>query len=97
MVKRTGGFRRKTRNKLQTRPRDRGKIKLKRLLQEFQPGERVRIMQEPSSHRGMPHPHFKNLTGTVIRRQGNCYVISIMDGNKEKTLISTAVHLERMQ
>ena len=88
MVKRTGGPRKKTRHKLQKKPRTRGKIKIRKILDTFKAGERVRILQEPGAQRGMPHPRFKNLIGVVIKKQGDAYIISIKDGNKEKKVIS---------
>ena len=95
MVKRTGGPRKKTRRKLSKKPRTRGKIKIKKMLQTFEAGQKVRIIQEPSAQRGMPHPRFKNLVGVVVRKQGKAYLIKIKDGNKEKEVISTSIHLER--
>ncbi len=96
MAQRQGGFRRKTRYKLQKRKRERGKVNITRVLQEFNAGDRVRILQEPAVHKGMPHPQFKNLVGKVIRKQGKSYVIEVKDSNKLKKIISAGVHLRRI-
>lgn len=96
MTQRSGRFRKKTRHKLRKHPRDRGKVSIRKLLQEFNVGERVRIIQEPAVHKGMPHPRFKNLVGTIVRKQGRAYVVAIKDKNKPKEVISAPVHLERL-
>jgi len=96
MVQRTGGFRKKTRKKLRKKPRTRGRVHIRKELDTFKAGERVRIMQEPSAQKGMPHPRFKNLVGVVVKKQGKAYLIKIKDGNKEKGVVSTSIHLERL-
>ena len=96
MTKVTGGYRRKTRHKLRKRPRDRGKISTSRLFQEFKIGEKVRIMQEPAVHEGMPHPIYKNKIGTISEKRGNSFIINIKDGSKTKHLISSPIHLTKL-
>ena len=95
MVQRQGGYRKKTRHKLQKRARDRGKLPVTRIMQEFKIGDRVTIKQEPSVHKAMPHPRYKNKMGKIIERRGESYVVEIMDSNKRKELISAPVHLAR--
>ena len=96
MTQRTGGFRKKTRQLFRKHPRDRGKIKINSILQEFQVGERVRVMQEPSRHKGMPDPKYRNRVGTIIAKQGKAYMIKVKDINKEKQILSKPEHLIRM-
>lgn len=91
-----GGFRRKTRHKLQKRKRDKGKVTLTRILQEFKTGDKVRVMQEPAVQGGMPNPKFKNSIGAVIGRQGKSYIVELLDFNKVKRVISAGVHLKRV-
>jgi large subunit ribosomal protein L21e len=97
MVTRMGGFRRKTRNKLSKRPRERGKISIRRTLQEFKQGDRVALNAEPAQQSGMYHPRFHGKNGLVTERRGECYCVVIRDGGKEKTLIVHPVHLRRMK
>lgn len=97
MVSVTGGYRRKTRHKLRKKPRDRGKISASRLFQEFKVGERVRISHEPAIHKGMPHPRYKNVVGTIVEKRGNAFVVDIKDGKKTKQLISNPVHLVKLE
>ncbi len=96
MTTRTGKFRFKTRNKLKKRARDRGKLPITRILKTFKIGERVRIIHEPSQHKGMPHPRFKNVVGMIKKKQGNSYLIELHDLNKVKRVLSTSVHLQKL-
>ncbi len=95
-MKATGGSRSRTRYKLQKRKRDRGKVNINKLLQKFEVGDKVRILQDSAIQRGMPHPRFKNRTGSVKRKQGNSYVVEISDLGKRKKVISAAIHLEKL-
>jgi large subunit ribosomal protein L21e len=96
MVQRTGGFRYKTRNKLQVKPRKRGKLPLTKIFSVFKIGDKVRVLQEPSRHKGMPHPRFKNRVGIVKKMQGNSYMVQLKDFNKIKQILSKAVHLRKI-
>ncbi len=96
MVDRTGGYRSKTRYKLQKRPRDRGKVKVTSILREFKVGDKVLIMIDSAIHNGMPHPKYKGKEGVITRKQGGAYVVAIKDMNATKELISAAVHLREV-
>jgi large subunit ribosomal protein L21e len=96
MAKRQGGSRRKTRHKLQKRKRDRGKVTITRKLQEFNIGDKVRILQEPAVQKGMPSAHFKNTVGKVVKKQGKSYVIEVKDFKMLKKVISAGVHLRKL-
>ncbi|MFQ6087976.1 MAG: 50S ribosomal protein L21e [Candidatus Methanofastidiosia archaeon] len=93
-MERSKGFRSKTRGKLRKRTRARGMISLSRILSDFKVGERVSIVIEPSIHKGMPHPKFHGLTGKVLERRGNSYLVEIRDGGKLKRVISRPEHLK---
>ena len=95
MVQRTGGYRKKSRDKLSKHPRDQGKIATTRLLQLFEIGDRVIIKLEPAVHTAMPHPRYKGRTGVVTEKRGNSVIVTIKDGGKTKHLISAPVHLIR--
>ena len=95
MVARKGkGSRRKTRHKLSKHVRERGKIKIRKWLQTFNPGDYVHIKIDPSVHIGKPHPRFHGRTGVVVKQRGRCYEILVTDGDKEKLIIAHPVHLE---
>jgi len=44
-------------------------------------------------HDGMPHPRFHGLTGNVVERRGDAFIIEVYSGNKLKTVISRPEHL----
>ncbi len=98
MVSRKGkGKMRKSRYKLTKHVRERGKIKIRKWLQTFNPGDYVHIVIDPSVQEGMPHPKFHGRTGIVVGRRGFCYEVKVRDGNKEKLLIIHPVHLKKAQ
>jgi len=92
MVQKYRGFRSKTRRKLKQKPAYRPAIT--KFLQEFRKNQKVTIVQEPASQKGMPHPRFKGEFGRIIEKRGNSYVIEIKDGNKTKKIISRPEHLK---
>jgi len=97
MVVRRGGFRARTRKTLAKHPRDRGKVSVTAMMQEFKTGDRVIILQEPAIHKGMPHPRYKSRTGVVIGEQGRVYKVRIQDGGSTKIMLSAPVHLLRVK
>lgn len=94
-MKRIGKGRRKTRHLYSKGAALRGKMRLSRFLQEFQPGERVHLTVEPAYQKGMYFRRFVGKTGTIIRKEGKCYHVRILDRTKEKTAVVHPVHLKR--
>ena len=95
MVDRKGkGKRRKSRDKLSKYVRERGKIKIRKWLQDFKTGDYVHIKIDPSVHIGVPSHKFYGRTGMVVGKRGDCYEVKVVDGNKEKIIIVHPVHLE---
>ncbi len=95
MVKASRGLRRKTRKILRRKPRDRGLTPITHEFQKFEIGEKVSVVINPSIHKGMPHSRFQGKTGVVMGQQGASWVVSVHDGNKEKTLVARPEHLKR--
>lgn len=95
-MKRIGGFRRKTRRKFKKNIRTKGKISIKRYLQEFKVGDKIALSAESSLHKGMYFPRFHGKIGVILEKRGNCYEIMIKDHNKEKKVIVHPVHLVRL-
>ncbi len=93
-MKKSKGFRARTRRLLKKKPRERGKIGLSRLLHEYAPGNRVVIMIEPGVQKGMPHKRYHSKVGTVIEKRGRSYVINVNQGNKAKEVIAGSEHLQ---
>ena len=97
MAKRSRGIRSKSRHILRKKPRERGIHSITRALQQFEEGDSVSIVIDPSVHRGMPHIRFQGHTGKVEGKQGGSYLVGINDGKKHKTLIIRSEHLRRVQ
>ncbi len=92
MVRKSKGFRTRSRNKLKQQPDFRPTIT--KFLQEFDVGQKVAIEPEPSSHKGMPYPKFTGLSGIVTKRRGDSYVVEIHVGDSTKQIISRPEHLK---
>jgi large subunit ribosomal protein L21e len=92
-MKKSKGFRRKTRHKLRKPVRQRGKIPITKMIQQFDLGARVHIVIEPSVHKGQPHPRFQGKTGVVIEKRGRSYLIEVSDNKSKKRVLSAPVHL----
>ena len=93
-MKKSKGYRARTRRLLKKEPRERGKLRLSKLLYEYQPGNRVSIIIDPSIHKGMPHKRFHGKVGTVVDKRGRSYVISVTQGNAVREIIVRPEHLE---
>ena len=94
MVRRPRGLRSKTRKKL--RKARRGGVTITQMLKEFEIGDKVTIVIEPSVHKGMPHPRFHGRVGEVVGKRGRAYLVRIKDGGKQKLLIALPVHLKKV-
>jgi large subunit ribosomal protein L21e len=95
LIQRSKGIRSKSRNKLRKRPRERGISSITRALQQFEEGDSVDIIIDPSIHKGMPHIRFQGYTGKIEGKQGESYLVGIHDGKKHKALIIRPEHLRR--
>ena len=96
MVKRSKGFRSKTRKKLSKKPRQHGMSPITKTLQQFEVGEHANIVIDPSIHKGQPHPRFHGLTGKIEGTQGKAYLVNVKVGSKTKSLIIRPEHLRKI-
>lgn len=94
-MKASKGPRSKTRNIMRKRPRDRGLSPITKGMQDFEPGEKVNIVIDPSVHKGMPFSRFHGLTGTVVGKRGAAFEVAVKDGNKPKMVVARPEHLVR--
>jgi large subunit ribosomal protein L21e len=90
MVKKSRGFRSGTRKKLEKKRR----TLITSFLREFKKGDRVSILQEPSSSGGVPFPRFKGKVGLVVGKRGDAYIVEVQEGRKKKHVISRPEHLK---
>lgn len=95
MVDRCGTCQRKTRHKYLKHYREKGKLSLSKYFQEFAIGDKVNLKTDSAMDKGRFFPRFYGLTGSIAGKKGFCYLVKIMDGNKEKTLFVHPIHLTR--
>jgi large subunit ribosomal protein L21e len=95
MAKRSKGTRSKTRHVLRKKPRERGLSPITRALQQFEEGDRVSIVIDPSIHKGMPHRRYHGKTGYISGQRGTSYLVDIRQGNAIKTIIARPEHLRK--
>lgn len=88
------GYRAGTRRLLKKAPREKGKLKLSKLLYEYQPGSQVIIKIDSSVQKSMPHRRFHGKIGTVVNKRGRAYVVSVSQGDAIKEIIVRSEHLE---
>jgi len=94
LVRRSKGYRSKTRTLFRKQPRERGKVGLSRLLRTYNPGDKVKIRIDSSVHKGMPHRRYHGRVGVIKGRRGRSYVIEIGEGKQTRTLIARPEHIE---
>lgn len=92
-MKRSIGYRSRTRKLLRKKPRERGLPPPNHTLREFNVNQRVAIKINPSIHKGQPHRRFHGLVGLIMGKRGRAYLVRIKTGNKLKTLIVRPEHL----
>ncbi len=79
---------------LTKKPREKGKPKLGKLLNEYEEGSQVIIKMEPSVQKSLPHKRFHGKIGTILEKRGRGYMVSVSDGNAVKKIIVRSEHLE---
>jgi len=94
-MRKSHGFKsRHTRFRLRKRRiRDRGIFPLGRILQNYEVGDIVDIIIDPSIPKAQPHYRFHGKTGQITGERGRAYLVSVKDGNKQKTLITRKEHM----
>src|SRR3989449_8955613 len=86
VLRRSKGFRTKTRTLISRKPRDRGKQPLGRLLIAYTPGQMVKIMINPAVQKGMPHRRYHGRAATIAEKRGRSYVVEV-PGTKTPSII----------
>lgn len=87
------GFRTGTRHLLKKKPREKGKLRLSKLLHEYSPKSQVVIKIDPSVHKGMPHKRYHGKVGRIIKKRGKSYVVRVTQGDTAKKIIVRPEHL----
>jgi large subunit ribosomal protein L21e len=92
-MKRSQGYRAKTRSLLTREPRQKGKIGLSKLLHDYQPGEKVVIKINSTIQKGMPHRRFHGKIGVIVDKRGRAYTVNVTQGETAKEIIVRPEHL----
>ncbi len=96
-MERSRGFKSRTRKKLSRKARERGALPVTKVVQEFETGDLVHIVIEPSVQKGQPHPKFHGKTGRVVEKRGRSYLIAVTDKDAKKILIAKPVHIKKQR
>jgi len=94
MVRRSKGYRSRTRALFRKDRRKRGKIGIGKLLQAYAVGDKVCIKTDPSVHKGMPHRRFYGKVGVIAGRRGRSYMVKVSAGGRPATILVRPEHLE---
>jgi len=94
MVKKSHGFRARTRSLMSKRVRTRGLSSPSKVLIDYEVGQRVDIVIDPSFHKGMPHRRYQGRTGVITHLRGRALVVNVSLGKAMKTLIIRREHLQ---
>ncbi len=92
-MRKSKGYRSRTRRLLTKPPRRRGMASLGSLLHDYEEGETVSISINPSVHKGMPHRRFHGRMGTILEKRGRAYVVALKDGGLVKKIIALPDHI----
>jgi large subunit ribosomal protein L21e len=93
-MKKSKGFRARTRRLSKKKPRESGKPKISKLLQEYTPGSHVIIKIDSSVQKSLPHKRYHGKIGTVLDKRGRGYVVSVGQGDAIREIIVRSAHLE---
>jgi large subunit ribosomal protein L21e len=93
-MKKSKGYRHGTRRLFKKAPREKGKIRIGKLLYEYQRGNQVVVMIDSSVQKGMPHHRYHGRIGTIINKRGRSYVVNVTQGNAVKEIVVRPEHLE---
>ncbi len=93
MGRKAKGYRRNTRSLLKRKPRERGKTGLGKILQEYEPDEKVVVKIDPSVHKGMPHRRYHGRIGVIVDKRGRSYVVNVSQGKAVKEIIVRPEHI----
>ena len=96
-MKRSKGLRVRTRSILRRRKKERSRLNISRVIHQYEEGDRVAIVLDGGQQMGMPHRRFNGRTGFINKRQGKAWVVSVKDGNMQKTVFARPEHLRPLE
>src|SRR5512144_347266 len=93
-MKKSKGYRRRTRSMAKKPTREKGKPNIGKLLVEHEVGSQVIIKIDSSVQKSIPHRRFHGKIGTVVDKRGRGYIVSVPQGEAVKQIIVRSEHLE---
>ena len=75
--------------------RERGKVSFSRFLQPLATGDRVALVRELSFTAAFPK-RWQGKTGIVVEKQGESYLVEVMDLNMKKHVVVRPIHLRKI-
>ena len=97
MAKRAHGGRQGTRSILKMKKADRSRVFINRVMHPYAEGDSVAIVLDGAQQKGMPHRRFQGKTGIIAGIQGRAYVVSVSDGDMQKTVVARPEHLRPIE
>ena len=97
MAKRAHGARQGTRSILKKSNAERSRVFINRVMHPYAEGDRVAIVLDGAQQKGLPHRRFQGKTGIITGIQGRAYVISVLDGDMQKTVVARPEHLRPIE
>lgn len=94
MVKKSHGYRARTRSLMSKRIRQKGLSSPSKVLIDYEVGQRVDIVINPGFHKGMPHRRYHGRTGVATALRGRAVIVDVSLGKATKTLIIRREHLQ---
>ena len=93
MVKKSHGYRARTRGLMSKRVREKGLSSPSKVLVDYEAGQRVDIVIDSGFHKGMPHRRYQGKTGIVTGLRGRAVLVDVGLGKATKSLIVRREHL----
>ncbi len=93
-MRKSKGYRAKTRSLLKKKQREKGKTGLRKILREYSSGEKVVVKIDSGIHKGMPHRRYHGRTGVIVKKRGQAYIVNVTQGDATKQIIVRPEHLE---
>jgi large subunit ribosomal protein L21e len=93
MVKKSHGYRSRTRGLMSKRIREKGLSSPTKVLVDYEVGQRVDIVIDPAFHKGMPHKRYHGKTGIATGIRGRAVLVDVGLGKATKSLIIRREHL----
>ena len=92
-MRRSKGYRSRTRHLLRKKPYSRGLRTLSYLLVDHKIGDKVIIDLDPAQHKGQPHRRYHGKQGIIVERRGRAFVVDVQDGSKIRKIIARLEHI----